>query len=61
MVAYYEFLEEICVFLGLDVLSFPYGRRAAIYLKNYWTFYPVLALTYLKITSLSLARFWPYC
>lgn len=57
MLAYYEFLEETWVLLGLEVLSFPYGRRAAIYLKNYWTFYPVLALTYLKITSLSLARF----
>lgn len=49
MLIYYEFFEG-CVFLYRDVLSFPSGRRAAIYLKNYWTFYPVLALTYLNIT-----------
>ena len=47
-ISYFE-AEGISPLL-LDVGSFTYGRRAAIYLKNYWMLLPVLALTYLKRT-----------
>jgi hypothetical protein len=45
----------------LDVpVSVASGNKAATYLKNYWTFNPVFALTSLNITWFYYANFWPY-
>jgi hypothetical protein len=52
----FVFSSRLC----LEVESAASGNSAAIYLKNYWMFAPVFALTYLNMTWFYSARARPY-